>query len=253
MKKILVAVVLVLAVVVFISASGNNPQAILSRIGPDKLNADAKELVYKVYLFGALPAGEAVIADKGLDMFDRRDVYHLSALAKGTELISKIYPFEAALDSYLEPGTFLPLFFKQTLRAKDKETAKEVRYDQKNGIMLIALVKRSILPETYEPLSALYKLRRMDFNSLKAFDLNINTNQKNYAFTGSINKEELRLNNQGLNIFRLKGKIFRRDKNPYHQSHLEIVFLDNPQKTPLYIKVFASGALLTVRLTDSRN
>lgn len=253
MKKLLVAVVLVLAAIVIISASGNNPAVILSRIGADKLKGDAKELVYKVYLFGAIPAGEALILDKGLEMFGGRNVYHLSALAKGTELISKIYPLEAALDSYLEPGTFLPLSFKQTLRTKDKEIVKEVSYDQKNGIMRIADVKRSILPETYEPLSALYKLRRMDFNSLKAFDLNINTNQKNYAFTGSVNKEELRLNNQDLNIFRLKGKIFRRDKNPYHQSHLEIVFLDNPQKTPLFIKVFASGALLTVRLTDSRN
>ncbi len=253
MKKILAAVVLVLAVIIIVSASSNSPGAILVRIGADKLSGEAKELVYKVYLFGAFPAGEALIADKGLDRLDGQDVYHLSALAKGTELISKIYPFEAALDAYLDPGTFLPLSFKQTLKTKDKETAKEVSYDQKNGIMLIAGVKRNILSETYEPLSALYKLRRLDLNSIKAFDLNINTNQKNYAFTGSINKEELRLNNQVVNIFRLKGKIFRRDKNPYHQSHLEIVFLDNPQKTPLFIKVFASGALLTVRLSDSRN
>ena len=252
MKKILVIIVLVLAAIAIISASRNNPGAILSRIGADNLRGDSKELVYKVYLFGAVPAGEAVIADKGLDKFEGKNVYRLSASAKGSNLISKIYPFEAALDSYLDPGTFLPLTFKQVLRTKDKETVKEVSYDQKSGIMRIADVKRTIFPETYEPLSALYKLRGMDLNSVPVFDLNINTNQKNYAFTGTINKEELRLKNETVNIFRLKGKIFRRDKNPYHQSHLEIVFLDNPRKTPLSIKVFASGALLTVRLTDTR-
>ena len=253
MKKILVVIVLGLAAIAVISASQNNPSVILSRIGADKLKGDAKELVYKVYLFGALPAGEALIADKGLDMFGGQNVYRLSASAKGSSLISKIYPFEAVLDSYLDPGTFLPQVFKQTLRTKDKEIVKEVSYDQKNGVMRIADVKRTIFPETYEPLSALYKLRRMDMNSVSAFDLNINTNQKNYAFTGTITKEEVRIKGETQRFFRLKGKIFRRDKNPYHQSHLEIVFLDNPQKTPLFIKVFASGALLTVRLTDSRN
>ena len=252
MKKILGIAVLVLAAIIIISASRNNPGAILNRISSDNFKGDVKELVYKVYLFGVFPVGEAVIADKGLDKFGGEDVYRLSASAKGTALISKIYPFEADLDSYLEPGTFLPLTFRQTLKTKDKETVKEVSYDQKNGIMRIADVKRTIFPDTYEPLSALYKLRRMDLNAAGVFDFNINTNQKNYAFTGTINKEESRLKNETVNIFRLKGKIFRRDKNPYHQSHLEIVFLDNPRKTPLYIKVFASGALLTVRLDGNQ-
>ena len=89
-------IVLVLAAIAIISASRNNPGAILSRIGADNLRGDSKELVYKVYLFGAVPAGEAVIADKGLDKFEGKNVYRLSASAKGSNLISKIYPFEAA-------------------------------------------------------------------------------------------------------------------------------------------------------------
>jgi hypothetical protein len=250
MKKIIIAILVILAVTLSISAHQNNPQTILKKIDITRLENQSKQLMFKVYFLGIFPLGKAVIEDNGLVRFEGKDLYLLSARASASGFISRLYPFSARLDSYLEPKTLLPIIFQQKLKTKDKETAKEARYDQANNIMEIAGQKRNILPQTREPLSALYELRRLDLDTVSNFELNINTNQKNYAFTGSIASVDIQTKNGPANIYRLKGRIFRRDKNPYHQSQVEFVLLGNQHKTPLFIKVFASGALITARLID---
>lgn len=245
---ILLAILIVLAIAAFIYQ--NNPANILSKIEATQLKTPAKQLCYRVYLFGIFPVGKAILEDNGLVRFENKDIYRLSAQAQSFGFVSKVYPFSTIIDSYLDTKTYLPMLFRQNSKTKDKEVKKEVRYDQIKNIMEIAGEKRSIFPETYEPLSALYKLRRLDLEKTSNFDLNINTNQKNYAFTGSIVKENIPAQGGERQAYRLKGKIFRRDKNPYHQSQVEFVLLGNEQKTPLFIKVFASGALITVRLVD---
>lgn len=250
MKKVIIAVLIILAAALLISAYQNNPKTIINKIDIARLENQSKQLMFKIYFLGIFPLGKAVIEDNGLVRFEGKDLYLLSAQANADGFISKLYPFSASLESYLEAGTFLPVIFRQKLRTKDKEIVKEARYDQVDNIMEIAGQKRNILPQTREPLSALYKLRRLDLDAVSNFELNINTNQKNYAFTGSIASVDIQTKNGPLNIYRLKGRIFRRDKNPYHQSQLEVVFLGNQHKTPLFIKVFASGALITARLID---
>ena len=253
MKKVLIVIIVSLLLAVFISANQDNPRTILARLDTAKLENQAKQLVCRVYFLGLFPVGRAVLRDEGLVRFEGSNFYHLSAQAGVESLISKMYPFSANIDSYLDPKTFLPIVFRQDIQAKDKELKKEVRYNQINNVMEIGGEKRTIFPETYEPLSALYKLRRMDLDKMPNFDLNINTNQKNYAFTGDITKENIQTKSGSVGIYRLKGQIFRRDKNPYHQSKIEIVLLDNGPKTPIFIKIFASGVLITVRLIGQSN
>jgi len=252
-KKVLIVIIVSLLLAVFISANQDNPRTILARLDTAKLENQAKQLVCRVYFLGLFPVGRAVLRDEGLVRFEGSNFYHLSAQAGVESLISKMYPFSANIDSYLDPKTFLPIVFRQDIQAKDKELKKEVRYNQINNVMEIGGEKRTIFPETYEPLSALYKLRRMDLDKMPNFDLNINTNQKNYAFTGDITKENIQTKSGSVGIYRLKGQIFRRDKNPYHQSKIEIVLLDNGPKTPIFIKIFASGVLITVRLIGQSN
>ena len=253
MKKIIIIMVVILIAMVSVSAYQNNPRTVLARLDTAKLENQSKQLVCKVYFLGLFPVGRAVLKDEGLMKFEGGDSYHLSAQASVESLIHKIYPFSANIDSYLDPKTFLPVFFRQDIQTKDKELKKEVRYNQINNVMEINGERRTIFPETYEPLSVLHKLRQMDLPITGSFDLNINTNQKNYAFTGDISKANIQIKGGSLGIYRLKGRIFRRDKNPYHQSKIEIVLLDNGQKTPIFIKVFASGALITVRLIGQGN
>lgn len=253
MKKVIIYILVILTAAIFISAWQNNPKTIINKIDIARLESQAKQLTFKVYFLGIFPLGEAVLEDNGLVRFEGKDLYLLSAQANAGGFVSRLYPFSASLESYLEVKTFLPVIFRQKLRNKDKEIAKEARYDQVNNIMEIAGQKRNILPQTREPLSALYKLRRMDLDKTANFDLNINTNQKNYSLSGDITKEDMQLKDSTIKVYRLKGKIFRRDKNPYHQSQVEFVLLGNEQRTPVFMKVFASGALITARLIERGN
>lgn len=251
MKKVIIAILVILAAGLSISAYQNNPKTILNKIDIVQLESQSKQLMFKVYFLGIFPLGKAVIEDNGLVRFEGKDLYLLSARSDSDGFVSKLYPFSARIDSYLELKTFLPVIFTQKLKTKDKVIVKEARYDQADNIMEIAGQRRNILPETREPLSALYKLRRMNLDKTANFDLNINTNQKNYCFTGDIIREGIQTKGGALNMYRLKGKIFRRDKNPYHQSKVEFVLLGNGQKTPIFIKVFASGVLITARLAQA--
>lgn len=252
MKKYFWTFLFILLIAIALSASQNNPKAVLSKIESNKLSISSRELEYKVYLLGVLPLGKAVFRDIGPGKKENKNLYHLNAMAEGTGVIAKIYPFSVKIDSYLDISTFLPAIFKQALTIKEKTVEKEVSYDQQNNIMRIHDERRSILPGTYEPLSAVYHLRKLNTNDLASFDLNINTNQKNYALKGNTQKDSVQLKGGPLGILNLSAKIFRRDKNPYHQSRINMILLDNLEKTPIYIKVFASGMLITVRLTDIR-
>ncbi|MEK7172651.1 MAG: DUF3108 domain-containing protein [Patescibacteria group bacterium] len=241
MKKILFMAIIVLIIASVIASLGNNPESILTNMGKPKGSSGIKRLHYKVYLFGVLPVGTAVLGDNGVGSYKGASARHLSAIAQSSEAISRIYPFQAALDAYLDTKTLLPLFFSQRLTSAGKEIIKEVSYDQKNGIMEKAGVRRNIEPNTYEPLSLLLKIRSMDLSKEGSFDFNINNNQKNYAFQGAVAK--------GRKFFTLKAKIFRRDKNQYHRSEVTFVLSPDLENAPVLIKVFASGAFLTARLT----
>lgn len=251
-KKLLLILAAALTLLLFISFSQNNPPAILSHLKDPGLKAPARQFFYKVYLFGIFPVGKAVLTDAALDEYEGKKLYHLKARSEGEGFISKLYPFSATIDSYLQPESLLPLIFLQKIKTKDKEMVKEVRYDQANHIMRIKEERRNILPETYEPLSALLKLRKLDLEQFDSFDLNINTNQKNYGFTGGIKKSAVKTKGAPVEIYTFKGRIFRRDKNPYHQSKVDFIFLADEIKTPLFIKVFASGGLITARLVETK-
>ncbi|MCM8770304.1 MAG: hypothetical protein NC936_00335 [Candidatus Omnitrophica bacterium] len=74
--------------------------------------------------------------------------------------------------------------------------------------MTIGGEERIILSETYEPLSAIRYIRNQDFEKLKDFDLNINTNQKNYGMKGVVlSKERISLNHKNYFVWKLKANI----------------------------------------------
>ena len=90
----------------------------------------------------------------------------------------------------------------------------------------------------------------MDFNKVKQFQTNINTNQKNYTLSGKARQIDISLNKQIFKTILLNADIARRDKNPYHKSTITMVLLGEKEKIPLLIKVFASGILIHVRLIE---
>ncbi|MBL7151945.1 MAG: DUF3108 domain-containing protein [Candidatus Omnitrophica bacterium] len=232
--------------------NNNRPKVIISRL----LNKDVQknQPKYLVSLLGVIPAGEAVFFNEAIEDYGEaevRRVYHLSAKAENLKIYSGFIKGAAILDSYLDEYSFDPLLFRQRLSISGKKEAlKEVSYDQEAHIMSIAGERRQILPHTQDPLSAMFNIRRMDFEKVKEFEMNINTNQKNYLLKAAARTEEMLIKNKKYKIIILDANISRREKSPYHKTSMQMVLWKDRQNLPIYIKVFSSGFLINCRLID---
>jgi hypothetical protein len=253
MKKIFLILLALVLCLALAALNNNRPKVIIGRL----LNKDVRknQPKYLVNLLGIIPAGEAVFYREMLEDYganiNKRKVYYLSAKAENLKLYSAFVKGAAILDSYIDEYSFDPLLFRQRLSISgEKEALKEVFYDQGAHIMSIAGEKREILPHTQDPLSAMFNIRRMDFEKVKEFQMNINTNQKDYLLKAAARTEELLIKNKKYKIIILDANIARRQMSPYHKTSMRMVLWQDRQNLPIYIKVFSGGFLISCRLID---
>jgi hypothetical protein len=252
MRKI-IFIILVLAIIIFSAYRNNsNPKVIITDLLDTKNGITAGDLKYEIYFLNIFPIGTATLFQPQSEEYQGKKIYHLRAVSKTLKVFSKLFNATAVLDSYVDAETHNPLTFKQSLQINNKpNVTKEVFYDQKNGLMTIAGVARTILPNTQDPLSAVLNLKKMDLEKIRDFEMNINTNQKNYVLNGTVIPKDLSINNKTYKIYILKAVIKRRDKNnPYHRSKITMIMLKDSENIPVSIKVFASGVLINARLAE---
>lgn len=244
MKKIIFYVVSIIILIsvstILIQLNRNDPAYIIKSLNlQERLTGEPRKTVFRVNFLGFSPfGGIAEINNVGVEAYDGNSVYHLSAQARTEGFISMFFNPKADADTYIDKDNLYSLKFTQVLTLPDKPPeAKEVLYDQKNNIMELKGIKRQILPGTQDPLSAIFYLQHQDFKLGREFDININTNQKNYQlYARVVKKQEYAIGNKKIEVWILEGDIRRRDKNPLHSSKVSLWLLDNPSKTPLLIK-----------------
>ena len=210
------------------------------------------ELKYTAYLFSVIPVAEARIGlDKEEDYQERKAV-HLTAEVKNLDYLSKIFNGYAIFNSYIDKEKLDVLEYKQKIVVTGKEDLyKEATYDQEKLVMTINKVERQIFPNTQDQLTLIANIRRMDLDKAKDIEFNVNTNQKNYIFKGTVTPKDVTIKGKAYRIYLVKSTIRRRDKNPYHKSSVDVVLLKNgSDNTPILIKVFASGFLISARLVE---
>ncbi len=248
MKRILfflIIAVLFLACVVY---NNSDPKVIISELAK-KGDIRQGDLKYRINLFGIIPIGEATLSLERQVDYKGSKVYHLNAVAVPLKCYAKFFKGYATLDSYVDLDTLNPVLFKQKVEAPGKENSfKEVSYDQKKGTMSLEGVQRSIFPNTQDPLSAVFNIRRMDFDNAKRIEISINTNQKNYILAGSAEISDLSVNKRVYKIAVLNTEIKRRNKDSYHKSKVLMVLLRGKENIPISIKVFASGIVINAKL-----
>jgi len=252
MKKIVLVIVGIVIFVSVVAFQVNSNLALIISGLPQGGDLTQKELVFRANLFGVVPVAQAVLKTGNAISGTGGKLYYLTAEAKPLKIFASFFKGSVLIESYVDIKTLNPLVFRQKMFMPGKaDEIKEVIYDQKNNIMTTKGVKRNVLPDTREPLSILLNLRNMDLSKVKDFEMNINTNQKNYAFKASVMPRLLRTHGKEYKLYIIKASIFRRDKNPYHKSFLDITMLNvNGKNTPILIKVVASGMFLSAKLVD---
>jgi len=249
MKRVLLVLLIPVILIVFASYQNNNNISLI--ISQLKYSDSIKEgdLEYQVNLFNVLPAAEAIFRGKEPTTIDQEPVEHLSAVASTANYFSRLFTARVYLDSYLRLADQNPLLFREKIMIKGKESDdKQVHYDQDAHIMTIDGTQRQILPSTHDPLSCMNALRNMDFSKINEVELNINTNQKNYILKGEVRPRRIKVEQDEYQLYILKARIQRRDKNPYHKTGITIVFLKSERNLPILVKVFASGAVINAKL-----
>lgn len=250
MKKISFTFLIALLFLASVNIYNNNVKIIISRLDKNG-NIHPEKLRYRINFAGVIPIGEAVFDSQKVEEFQGRPVYHLTASARSLGIFSKLFSSYAFLDSYIDTQQFNPILFRQKLVVKGrKNIEKEAAYDQKQGIMSRDGVRRQILPNTQDPLSALFNVRRMDFDKEKEFEMNINTNQKNYILKGIAHPKNIPIQKKIYRAVFLEAEISRRDKNPYHKSKIAMVLLRDKENIPILIKAFSGGFLINAKLID---
>lgn len=252
MKKILFSLFLLILPLVLIFQNNANPNIIISGL-MKKGGIHPGDLKYRINLFGIIPVAEAVLYLEKEAEYKGQKVYHLSASALTMKWLSKFFEGSAVFDSYVEMRDLTPLLFKQKIKALGKENPdKEIFYNQKEGTMSLGGVERSILPKTHDPLSAIFNLRRSNFDNLRTIEININTNQKNYLLSGIVKRRDLSIRKEIYKTVLLKADIRRRDKESYHRSNISMLLVKSGENIPVLIKVFASGVLINAKLISIR-
>ncbi|MDD4894123.1 MAG: DUF3108 domain-containing protein [Candidatus Omnitrophica bacterium] len=251
-SKIIIAIICVIVLFSFKETSGNSPISIIRRNDlQNRLTAKGDIFTFRVALFGLVPVGEAKFENEGEEVYQNRKVYHLSAAANLLDFYTKFFKAGAQIDSYVDKDKLHTLKFKQTLIRPNKPVdEKEVLYDQDKNFMELRGVKRQILPDTQDPLSAIFYIQHQNLELGKVFDLNINTNQKNYQLYLKVaDRKEYALESKKIGVWVLTGVIKRRDKNnPYHKTTMKIWIMDSPSKIPILVKTMTSGGQITARL-----
>ncbi len=253
MKKILlITIVLIILCLGAIYQNNSNLNLIVFKL-LNKNDLKEGDLVYRVTLLSILPAGEAIFTAEKKEKYNDKMVYHLEATAQTLKALSKFFSARVALESYIDMQDNNPLLFKQKIKILGKpDIDKQITYDQKNGIMSMAGVERSILPNTQDFLSAMFNLKHMDLSKINDLEMNINTNQKNYLLKGTVTPREILINKKIYKTYLINADIGRRDKNPYHKSKITMELLSNKENIPILIRVFTAGVLINAKLVEIR-
>lgn len=248
-KNILLITVLALIITgVAFSNYNSNSKAIIINLLNQSYIEDGS-LQYRIYLFGILPVANASLYKPTLVNFEGKKAYYLSLFAENTKLTKLSLNGSVTIESFVDTELLKPVMFKQFLAIKNqKEITKEARYDHIEGTMTLNNVKRSISADTLDPLSAILNIRRLDFNTVKNVELEINTNQKNYLLQGTASQEKNSIRNQSFTLVTLRSEIKRKDGNPYHKSKITTVFLKEKGNIPILINIFSGGVLLKAKL-----
>ncbi|MBU1997860.1 MAG: DUF3108 domain-containing protein [Candidatus Omnitrophica bacterium] len=252
MKKSILIILCILLLVISISFYFNNNVGSAIQLVAKNTKINNAALVYRVYVFGIFALAKAVFEPVTIEDFGGRRVYHLQLKAAALDIFQKYLKLEALLDSYVDMDTGNPVYFKQKVISPGGEAKdKEVVYDQENLVMTIRGERRQIMPDTKDPLSAIYQIRRMNLDNLKELEMNINTNQKNYILKGAVVKKDVLMGKDKFELFVADAGIRRRDKNLYHQSKLNISLINhNKENIPILVKVFASGFYVSAKLVE---
>ncbi|MCM8765636.1 MAG: DUF3108 domain-containing protein [Candidatus Omnitrophica bacterium] len=233
----------------------NRIERIIQKISAHKVLKEFGEkfiLDFQINYLNVFPIGKASYYAKGLLPYEGKNVYQLEMEAEDIIPFSWLKPAKAKMVAYLDVLELLPryLFINIEVNKEVKEKG-EIIYYPEEGYIVSEGKRYVILPSTYEPLSLIFYLMRMDFDLHKNKELNLNSNQANYKVNVDVqSKKEYKIGDKIYNVWevnlsvrRRKGEIMR------HSFEAKIYFLEEDGRNiPLWGKAVTNLGNISFRL-----
>ena len=191
-----------------------------------------------------IPVGEGILEVREKIIRDGRPAFHLVATAHTNDFLSKIYPVEDRLESFMDAEGFHSLGFRKTVQEGRYRADEEIRYDYQNGKAVYHSFKNGsekifkIDGPVHDILSAFYWFRLQSVQCGQSLRTTVNDEEKNWA----LELQALRLENKEfkggrvIETFlveprtRLKGILYRRGRT-------WVNFTTDSSRTPVSIRI----------------
>ena len=200
-----------------------------------------ERLIFDVSWMG-IPVGIGTLEVKEKVLKNGRPAYHLIAVAKTNDFLSKIYPVEDALDSFVDAERFVSLEFSKKLREGRYRADERIVYDasKERGFYESFLNKNkkeiSIPARVQDVLSAFFWFRLQSIAVGKSLHTFVNSEEKNWDLEIQVlglETKELR-GGRVLRLVlvepktRLKGILYKRGR-------VWVYFTSDQKRTPVSI------------------
>lgn len=253
--KTVFLIFLFLAFCINAGAVTNNYGAVpVKKIEIEKARRDlqvGERFVYDVFWNG-IPVGEGSIEIKEMAEINGSEAYHIIAVAKSNDFLSKIYRVEDTLHSYIDKAKLCSLRFEKYQREGKYKADEVIIFDQKKHrgyyeSLLNKSKKEFDIPARVQDLvSSFYYFRTLDVVPNSTIILDVNADEKNWkVHMDVLGTQELDIRRIGAyNVFCLepktpfKGVLARRGKT-------WVYFTADEKRVPVFIKIWVKFGYVT--------
>ncbi len=141
--------------------------------------------------WGAITAGYSTLEVHEIIEMNGRKVYHIIAKTRSTSFFDKLYKVRDTVETFVDVESLCTWRFRKDLNEGKYHKVKETIYDQRNHTATTKGNVVTVLPFVQDVLSALYYLRTHDIKIGTNYDIDVNTDKKNWSLRVNVLKEEI--------------------------------------------------------------
>jgi len=215
---------------------------ILSDLRIKKIYRVGEKLTYNIRWLG-ITVGYATLEVKGIVDIDGRKHYHLMSRARSNDFLSKIYPVEDVIESFIDAETLLSRRFKKIQREGRYRSEEEVDHDQEKHTGHYYSKKNEsskdfeILPDSQDTLSVFYYFRYLDWKIGDVKNINVVADEKKHVVhVRVLDKERLEVRNLGVHEAIVVEPILEFQGFFQRKGRIWIWFSDDEYHVPLMME-----------------
>jgi len=229
-KALVLLFILILVLAIPLRAGSKNfspkkTKVIVSLEAPLKVLTVGERLVFDVSWMG-VPVGVGTLEVREIVTIDGRRAYHVVAIAKTNDFLSRLYPIHDEVHSFIDAEKFYSLEFSKVIQEGRYRADEKMIYDYKKGkIFYESLWNKSkkefeLFSEVQDFLSAFYWFRVQPVVVGKSLHTVVNSEAENWDLELNVLRHEIKEFRDGRVLqtilvepkTRLKGMLYQRDR-----------------------------------------